>query len=150
MKGFHPVLLTALLLALLLTASQSVQAGLYKWVDDAGKTHYSQIPPAGRTTQEINPANSAANPEPETDTPDPNDVNMTAERSAKQSETPTPQLLAESCDALRRHITLLETNNRVRIRNDSTGKLTVLSEEEKQARINQYKDQLKTSCQDPK
>lgn len=41
-----------LLIGLLLCAAQS-SAGMYKWVDEKGVTHYSENPPPGRKAQQI-------------------------------------------------------------------------------------------------
>lgn len=134
--------LTALALATVLP----VHAGLYKWEDDAGNTHYSQIPPTGRPSQKIDAISSS--PVTTTDVQaDEDDLESTP--PSDHPSTAGTQLLPQSCDALRRQITLLETNPRVRIRDEKTGKLTVLSPEEKQAKINNYKTQLKNSCQEP-
>lgn len=133
--------------ALTLTLCTSAHAGLYKWVDDAGKTHYSQIPPPGRTTEELQPSGGAA-PIAETAESAINDDTPTETPVGEKPKSEKPQLLPESCESLRRHIALLETNDRVRVRDKQTGDLTVLSGNEKQARINQYKDQLTTSCRE--
>lgn len=46
-KAFFPFLAIALLTA------AAVQAGVYKWTDESGKTHYTDSPPPGRKAQEV-------------------------------------------------------------------------------------------------
>jgi hypothetical protein len=47
-----------LAMGLLLCAAPSL-AGMYKWVDDKGVTHYSESPPPGRKAQQVQTAPSA-------------------------------------------------------------------------------------------
>lgn len=42
-----------ILIALILLASLPAQAEIYKWVDENGKTHFSDIKPAGQASREI-------------------------------------------------------------------------------------------------
>lgn len=45
--------LANVLVALLLTLPAAVSAKIYRWVDAKGQVHFSQVPPAGRTFEEL-------------------------------------------------------------------------------------------------
>jgi type IV secretory pathway VirB10-like protein len=53
MRQFNLRLLLPLIAALLLPAA--VQAGMYKWVDPQGVTHYGDQPPPGQAAQPVTP-----------------------------------------------------------------------------------------------
>ena len=45
--------LANVLVALLLTLPAAVSAKIYRWVDAKGQVHFSEVPPAGRTFEEL-------------------------------------------------------------------------------------------------
>lgn len=140
------------LIALLL--SFSVNAQIYKWVDDNGQTHYSQEPPASGDAQKIE-----APPPPPID-PDEarKDVEalieqqQAAEKAEHEAEQKAQQqaeqeaILQENCRVARENLRLYQNNPGRRVM-DEDGNVTRLREEDRQQKMQEFQEQIDLYCQ---
>ncbi len=147
----------------LLAAAQSgvAMAKTYKWIDAHGGIHYTQVPPVDKNAKVVEvtgddgPADSSksepdAKPEKrEADQPNqyrvlvPEQPDPEAQRKAEAEREKQRQ---EACEALRNNLQILERNTRIRIRQDDSGEPRVLTQEEREARIRQYSENIDKMC----
>lgn len=147
-------LCTIALPAVLLLSTAAAQAAPYKWTDEQGHVHYSQIPPVGRPAQAITTDAVPTQPAPATSEeaqPDEQALDETAATTPspdapKADKQKNAQLLAESCTALRHNLQLLENNTRIRVRDKNSGNFRVLDDTERQKKIQTYRSQLHNMC----
>ncbi|MGH8554463.1 MAG: DUF4124 domain-containing protein [Gammaproteobacteria bacterium] len=52
-QGLRAVSKALMFLSFLLFSATASSAGVYKWVDEEGKTHYSDVPPSGKSAQHL-------------------------------------------------------------------------------------------------
>jgi len=108
-------------------------AKLYKWVDEAGNTHYSQTPDSDRDSQQASPA-TEAQAEP-------------VEHAPLEIPPPTDlaasQQLADKCQGLYRDLELYKDHSQI---TDTEGKVMVISPEMREAKIAEIKSELDKSC----
>ncbi len=119
-------------------------AGMYKWTDNEGNTHYSQLPPEGRQTQEIapppqvkpQPRNEEAQAEPaeEESTKEPE---LTPEQKAERD-----QLYRRNCEAAKKNLDLFQTARRVM----EDGELVIITEEDRAKRLEKTREQVEKYC----
>ncbi len=154
-----------LTLALLISGqSTALLATTYKWMDADGGIHYSQVPPTGKGIKILEVSGKPDSASKPTTMPSGNMEN-TAEQdgSAKQynvlipeqqdAETIAKEEAArrkqqqEACNALRNNLRILEQNTRIRVRSSDSDQPRVLTPEEREARMQQYRDDLDKMCQ---
>lgn len=129
-------------------------ARLYKWVDENGVTQYTQTPPPkGDFNQLRPPPKPAVDPEQAQ-----SELNKRLESfqqrrdEASKGKAEADKKAAEKagkdakCKQARKNQQYLETHSRVR-ETDTAGKVTLLPEEQRQARIKQATDAIKEYCQ---
>jgi len=154
-RSASPKLLLVASLCIAAALLQSPARGeMYKWTDPAGQIHYSQTPPpAGIKTDIIQGA------PPPADDPDKiiedltNQVDAMDETVAKQEgEAKEKSLRKEideayekNCIASRNNLASLQEGGRKRYLTPD-GQVIHLSEEERQQRINEAKDQIDEFC----
>ena len=117
-----------------------VHAKTYKWIDINGGTHYSQTPPDGTPSEEIEssvhiPKKSSATP-PAPDSTQPSNASALDKANEK--------IRKENCITEKHNLMVLENNHHVRVNED--GKYRVLAQEERKARIDKLKQQLSELC----
>ncbi len=128
------------------------KSGVYKWVDDSGKVHYSGKSPAGREAEKIKIA-----PPPVVDPVDDGHDSPAArpveERPAGEndgaatgiSEAENDKLIKENCATARRnHAAFQQGRNKAYMSPD--GKVVQLTEVVRLQRISESKQQIKKYC----
>lgn len=137
--------------ALLMTPAS---AEIYKWTDANGETQYSQIPPLhGVKSEKIQSASPPAdNPDTTSNTLQEQVDTMNKDIAEQEIEEKKDNLRTEIDDAYERNCTTA-TNNLAKLQEGGRkryltpdGKVTHLSEEQRQQRINEAKDQIDEFC----
>lgn len=133
-----PLLLLMALLMAPLAASQA--SGLYKWTDEEGNVHYTQLPPTERPSQVIIPqpspsAKSSANDKAD-DTKLPEGYASTDDAKVK--------LKQQNCEAARKNLGIYESSEKIR---QADGAELILSEEMRAAKIKESQEQIKLYCE---
>lgn len=139
--------------SLLLAAGASTAlAGMYKWVDEQGATHYSQNPPPGGKAQAIKPPPTPADSEAAVKRLEAQRQEAQKRREAgqqdareRQENTTSQAIREESCRLAQQNLGTLEANSRVAIQ-DADGNMKRLSEEERQAQLTEAKKQVEEYC----
>lgn len=142
----------ALCLLMISTASFSEQGyWAYKWVDETGSTHFSQVPPPPPAPAEIIKINPSAaitpivsefeTAEPEADATEQNEQQQTSEDQLAQQQ----QAFAENCKIAKENKQLYQDNPGRRFI-DADGNVTRLTEEERQAKIQESQKQIDFYC----
>jgi hypothetical protein len=135
--------------------SQSPASGeIYKWTDPAGEVQYTQIPPPnGIKTEEIQGAPPPADDPDEISKALQNEVDAMDESSARQEDESKEKNLRKEIDAAYERNCITSRNNLAKLEEGGNrryltpdGKVTHLSEEERQQRINETKDQIDKFC----
>jgi hypothetical protein len=150
-------------LKLLLAASLCISAALlqspargemYKWTNAAGEVQYTQVPPPGGIKTEV-----IQGAPPPADDPDKineklqNEVDAMDETLARQEEEARKKssrkeidaAYEKNCISARNNLAALQEGGRKRYLT-ADGQVIHLSEEERQQRINEAKDQIYESC----
>ncbi len=136
---------TIALLVLLLSAP--CQAAIYKWVDEKGVTHYTQLPPPGVQAEEIEPlAPAPAGPPPKSE--------AQGEAAAAQDEPPLPdevvavpaEQMAEQCQNARERLEKLLASPRLLYQGED-GEMRRASEEERQRLIDEERRRIELFCE---
>jgi len=136
---------TLILMALLLTSTANLSAELYKWRDYDGQVHYSQKKPTEHDYQVVNapPPPSLIPPDPgQPDTGQKSDNSRKKSASSSGTDTSAEQ---KQCETARRNLKGLQTFSRVRYKN-SSGESVVMSQEMKEAKIEESKKQVDFYC----
>jgi len=129
-------------------------AEIYKWTDANGETQYSQIPPLhGVKSEKIQGASPPAdNPDTTSNTLQEQVDTMNKDIAEQEIEEKKDNLRTEIDDAYERNCTTA-TNNLAKLQEGGRkryltpdGKVTHLSEEQRQQRINEAKDQIDEFC----
>lgn len=127
----------ALRVLLLLAMTAPAHAVMYKWTDDAGNVHYSQVPPPDKQSQSIAPPPKVTPPpRPEKNTKDAGDVDKESAEYHRQA------LFRKNCEAARNNLSIYERSNRITV----NGETIALEPEERARRIEEAKQHIKTYC----
>ncbi|MDF1822513.1 MAG: DUF4124 domain-containing protein [Alcanivoracaceae bacterium] len=138
-------------LAVLAAAPAAHADKFYKWVDEDGVTHYGATPPENDDTEEVRTYNSASSDQGQSiKRLQQSREAAAAERAAREREQEEARrekqepdaVLKERCETYRNNLKLLQERPVVRTRDPDTGEETVLTAEERQARIDNIKTQL--------
>ncbi|WP_115717425.1 DUF4124 domain-containing protein [Gallaecimonas mangrovi] len=142
----------SLLFALIFTAGATAASKddkdanvVYRWQDNKGNVHFSQQPPPGinATAVHINA------PKPSSTPPSPPASALATPATEPGKDSQLANLAArmkEACTKAQENLKTLTTFDRVRMVNEK-GEYEVLTDEQKAAQIAQYRQQIKTSCQ---
>jgi len=151
--------LLALLFLLGLSLAVSVQAEIYKWTDDNGKTHYTATPPpdpekgknikedidmaAGSSskTSNTNQANT------DTTNTERNAQNNSQERKVENNKNQRRTREA-FCDSQQATLADLQANEVVRWSESNEEAARILSEKERQNKISQIEKTMTKACED--
>lgn len=130
--------------------TMSSGAGVYRWVDEQGVTHYGEKPPAPGVGEKIKV--SAPGP---SSTPTPAS-NSAAKEAAPPASTPSEaeaaaakaqaEVTKKNCEAYAANLKVLREHGRIREQSND-GQVKMLSEEEKQSRIQQAEKFIAENCQ---
>jgi hypothetical protein len=130
-------------------------ADVYKWVDEEGAIHYGAAPPLGVDATRVrvshgpgspaSRASDASDAEQAEQDADPAAGDAPAGEAGDQVNGVDPDEAARVCADARRNLQTLKTHGRVRER-DAEGNVVVLTDEQKQDRINQAEELIETYC----
>jgi Domain of unknown function (DUF4124) len=135
--------------------SLSVSAAFYKWVDKNGITQYSQTPPATGSYQELHSSPPAAQSNSEQPSQDASSANKesdsnqtkTAPQAQHEQDIAKQQAAREqNCQLARQRVSILERDGRIRTK-AADGSVRVMSEEEKQAKLDESRKMVEEMCQ---
>lgn len=143
-------LITTVNLLLLLSLSASA-APIYKWVDAQGVTHFASEPPTDQPAESINKQTLRAVPAPKQVAPSTAIQNSNHSKTQADIDREVRQQVAEETAALKKYCTqvrynLAQLENNPRVLAEVAGETVRLSEEERQARIQELKDTLAERC----
>lgn len=128
-------------------------AGVYRWVDEKGVTHYGEKPPAPGVGEKIKvsapgpsstPAPAAKTAANQT-TPG-NAAATGAESAAANAQT---EVMKKNCEAYAANLRVLKEHGRIREQGND-GQVKMLTDEEKQSRIQQAEKFIAENCQGAK
>jgi hypothetical protein len=144
---------TAVIFGSLLCLTTPAMAKLYKWVDENGVTQYTQTPPPKGGFSQVKPppkppvdpqqAQSELEERLEAFQQRRDDAAKSKAEANKKADEQAEK--AAKCEKARKNLTYLQTHARVRA-TDKAGKATLLSEEQRQARIKQANEAIKEYC----
>ncbi|SCZ62920.1 DUF4124 domain-containing protein [Thiohalomonas denitrificans] len=122
-------------------------AKMYKWTDNEGNIHYSQIPPEGREAREI-AAPPKVRPQQAEEPAQDKTAQPEGEESAKEPEL-TPEQQAEreqlyrrNCDAAQKNLKLFQNARRIM----ENGELVIITEEDRAKRLESTREQIEKYC----
>ncbi|MBK7953715.1 MAG: DUF4124 domain-containing protein [Candidatus Accumulibacter sp.] len=146
-----------LLLILLALAAASWGASFYKWVDEKGVTHFSELPPPGGRAQEVqkqvnSPATSDAGTTPATKNWQEKETEFRrrqidrAEAARKQEEKESAaKHFQDRCMVARRSLRDIENASAVSTTNDK-GERVYLDDQARAAEIQRRKKEIEANC----
>lgn len=114
---------------------------VYKWIDEKGRVHYDQRPPAGTQTEVIKPQTGHSDP-----------VNYAAAPSDKDKDvkkadaTGAPPKDKERCENARKNSETLKTYARIRIKGDD-GEYRYLTPDEQKQKLDEATKAIQESCE---
>lgn len=137
------------ILGLMIFSFSTATAAVYKWVDDKGNVHYSEIRPKDNAAKKLNvdstpPANNSSYKRPSLKTKDEDKKQNEANKAADSNGTNAKEK-QEQCAQARKDIELMESTGRLRVK-DAEGNVSYMSEEDKAARIKRNQDRIKLYC----
>ena len=146
------------LIALVALSSTATYAGVYKWTDEDGKTHYSQSrPEAGITSESLRLHGRKPQDSSKEYALDP-DKKETAskevepkkdEQQAAEQKNDEPKLSAKqskaACLSARKNLAQMKSSGRVR-QKDAKGNISYLSDKQKQDQMKQAQKIIKKFC----
>jgi Skp family chaperone for outer membrane proteins len=150
---FIPQIKTLVVTTLLTITMVSVQADVYKWTDDDGQVHFSQLPPEQGQAEQLDiktqhPANAEA-AQAELDAliqSQEESAKAQAEAAAKAAEeAEQAKVRAENCRIAQANLQTYMNNPGRRV-SDENGNITYIKEEDRQARIDELNAQIKEFC----
>ncbi len=142
----HTKPLRRVALALLACAPLLVMAAPYKWVDEHGVTHYTQLPPSGKSAQEVNVPKPRAPAPPTASAPAASGTGP-ADASGKSPAADadeTARIRQENCRRAQENLSVLETNRRIRVKDGETYR--VIGEDERLQNIERQRQMIKDYC----
>jgi len=153
--NIQPVLTIALLFLTLLFASVAQAKDYYKWIDERGVTHYGSQPPTAYmdSATKIKVSSSTPSGKAAAQTKiDARKKKLDEKPAVDKTNTMEQQALKEqeetnkkNCEVYRKNLILIGQNHRIREKN-AEGEVVMLSEEEKQSRIETANDFITEHC----
>lgn len=126
-------------------------AGVYRWVDEQGVTHFGEKPPAPGVGEKIKV--SAPGPSSTPKTASGSTGKDTAPATPSEAEATAAKAQAEvtrkNCEAYAANLKVLREHGRIR-EQSTDGQVKMLSEEEKLSRIQQAEKYIAENCQSGK
>jgi hypothetical protein len=142
----------ALIVAALLAAA-AVHAQVFEWKDETGKTHYSDMPPPGNV-RELRKIESAppvtGSPTQKTAADREMEFRKNLKDSQEKTEKASKQQAAaaernENCDNARRQLQLLESGERIALRDDK-GERYYMDDAQRAQEIVKARQAVQSSC----
>jgi len=150
MRQFNLRLLLPLIAALLLPAA--VQAGMYKWVDPQGVTHYGDQPPLGQQAQPLTPPPPPASSAPaeekalkqRTESFDKAREEQQKTDAKAEQQRKAEAKRAENCKRLQDRLDHMRSHNRLMVLKN--GSLQSMSAEQRQSEITNLEAEYAKNC----
>jgi len=143
---------TGILATALLLCAPAQATKIYQWVDEQGRTHFTQTPPpAGKEAQRIEPSYVTPSSSGTTYT----ETTRPAEPAAATDEPSTDEAevlvmsrteARAACENARNRLQTLESTDSLLMTRDDDGNLRVLQEHEIQQRIQEQKELIQRYC----
>jgi len=140
-----------LLIPIILISSNSFAAGIQKWVDDEGQTHYGDRPPTRIETQAISVSRPPSNPgKPLPRLNDPKGTETADKKAVPEAEKEARNKTAEDanknvCQQAKNDLNVLDQSDVIRLRL-SDGTERALTDEEIDIRRKKLESDLKQYC----
>lgn len=135
-------LVKAFLISVLVAATPSHSATVYKWTDENGVIHYGDKKPEDQASTVMKVSGGKPGT-PSATTPNEKGEEATMTEEEKLAAK-NKKAIEENCATAQTHIEKLNSANRIRINEE--GKLRFLSEEEKQEKLKSAQEYLTTNC----
>lgn len=145
-----------LCLASLAFGSQALAAKVYKWVDDAGVTHFSEHPPKNTESTVIKPQTGHSEPVHYDSTgqlssaPQPTAATPINDQAAQQRQAAADEARAkknpERCAAARKNMETLQNFGRVKVKDKEGDGFHYLTPDEQQERSKSTQQVIDESC----
>jgi len=142
----------ALTVAALLAAT-AVSAQIYQWKDENGKTIISDKAPLGNVRQQkkIDSDAPAASTSPQKTAADKDlefrkrqkEAQESSEKARKEQTTSTDK--KENCDSARRHLQVLESGERISLRDDK-GERYFMEDKQREQEVTKTREMVQSSC----
>lgn len=134
----------ALLVLVLAPATFSQAANLYKWTDEVGTVHYTQIPPTERPSQAIAPEqNTSSNPTDDKQVEQAADPFPAPEEMTHVEDTGS-SLKHKNCEAAQKNLSTFQSKGKI-IQPDGTEMMP--SEEMRESMLKEIMQQITTNCE---
>ena len=150
-RPFSASALLKLILCTVWLATSAVQAEFYKWVDDTGRIHYSEIPPPSDNFQVIIPRSSPTitkrpetNEKPTSKSFGQKEQNVNDPAEKRRITEDNEQIRKKNCAAATHNLKTLQSSGRIKLLDE--GEYRILSPEEKAAKISQSKKHVEEYC----
>ncbi|GAB1146083.1 hypothetical protein AYI74_21620 [Shewanella algae] len=133
----------------LLGANAASATPIYTWVDENGVTHYSQEPPPQQQATELD----SQNLQPArigTVAPQRKDDVVQETESEKQAKLIKEKDAAQAqaiCDKAKFQLDVLITHTRLQRKDEASGEMIKMTEEERQAQIKEQQERIRLFCQ---
>lgn len=153
----HKFAILASSLLITLTSVASVSANtIYTWVDDNGVTHYSQQPPSPTDS----PTNSAFTNKLYSEDIEPKRIGTVAplkpitqnkqaselEKKAAAINLADKQQAQQVCENAKHSLNVLTTHTKLNKKNNETGEVVAMTEEQRQASIAEQNERIRLFC----
>ncbi|MFT5705090.1 MAG: hypothetical protein ACI8SK_001044 [Shewanella sp.] len=144
------MLIKLICLSLSLTFTSSTFAiEIFQWVDKDGVTHYSQQPPKNNSSNKIysedleqKPIGSVQPKIRESTTP----VQSEDEKNAATIKKQNTEQATALCESAKQNLKILTSHSRLKSKDEKTGGLVMMKEEDRQQEIKNQKKRIKLFC----
>lgn len=142
-------LLMSILMSIIFITANSYAAGIKKWVDEGGQTHYGDSPPSRTNTESVKVSKPPSNPG--RPLPRFNPVKDAEEEAAEQpdeqaeAKQPEEERDEEFCKQARRELRILRSSKRIRLKT-SDGGTRHMTREAIKLRREQTKEDIEKFC----
>ena len=128
-----------LILFLMAPMAVSQASGLYKWTDEEGQVHYTQVPPTERPAVVITPEP----PPPAQPAPDSKD-DETLPEGLSSTDDANIRIKQKNCEAAKKNLSIYQSSDNI-LQPDGTE--MVLSDDMRAAKIKETQQQIKLYCE---
>lgn len=139
---------------LILLIANTAYAEVYKWIDDEGQTHFTQLPPAQyeadiiqtRPGPKVEPAQSQQAVDTMIEQQANDEKRQQQNRQQQRQEAEKAKAKSKNCDLAKNNLTQYQNNPRGRSKN-AAGEYIRVDEDDRQSKMKQLKQDIKKYCQ---
>ncbi|WP_394388587.1 DUF4124 domain-containing protein [Shewanella woodyi] len=146
MLMFKKLILLSLSLTLTFTVSATV---IHKWVDKDGVTHYSQQPPENTDSSKLYSEDIEQKPigfiQPKVRESNAA-VQTEEEKNAEAIRKQSSEQAAAICENAKQNLNILTSHSRLKSKDEKTGEMVSMREEDRQEQISTQKERIKLFC----